>query len=394
MYLYALGEEWKTVGLLVEEQRNFDGMNPFWGTSKYIVRGVRLGVGGGKTPFGRKYLSKTATVCKLCAFLYGFLTCPDMRRTVTYQFRSHAVVTDITGNIPGWCGNRLAYGRAERISIKEGTIISQYYSHFLFFIEVIDVDLQTDLIADYTVLETSLFLFMMLDGEIAFEVPVVGRVAGASGNTCYATYNSKGKFSYCLPAGRHRFCYVVPRAEWVAKNIGHLPRLEPFLESMQKGDDLLGHMPACRIDEGMHVKLGKLFGLKEGKGNDLESLLLRDVKRIIIYYHRLLDRLLGQRVYLIRDYLEKNYADPLLGIGTLGKVFHVTKKTLIETFRNEFGTTPYDYLIQVRMHQARRLLKEEAIPPKEVCSHVGYRDFRSFGIQFKKTFGFPPSECC
>lgn len=317
-----------------------------------------------------------------------------MRRTVTYHFRSHAVVTDITGNTAGWCGERLAYGRAERIDVKEGTIISQYYSHFLFFIEVIDVDLTGDLEADYTVLETSLFLFMMLDGEIAFEVPGIGRVAGTSGNTCYATYNSKGKFTYRLPAGRHRFCYFVPRAEWVAKNIVHFPRLEPFLESMENGNELFGHMPVCRIDEGMHIRLGKLFGLREGKGNDLESLMLRDVKRIIIYYHQLLDAMLGQRVYLIKDYLEKNYADPLLGIGTLVKVFHVTKKTLIETFRSEFGTTPYDYLIQIRMQHARRLLKEGAIPLAEVCSRVGYRDFRSFGIQFKKYFGFSPSECC
>lgn len=362
-------------------------------TSKYFY-GVQSGVGGGKTSFRRKYLSGSALVCKLGTSLYGFPACSDMRRTVIYQFRSHAAVTDITGNIPGWCGNCMTYARAERIDIKEGTIISQYYSHFLFFIEVIDMDLTGDLEADYMVLETSLFLFMMLDGEIAFEVLGLGRVAGASRNTCYATYNGKGKFTYRLPAGRHGFCYIVPRAEWVAKNIGRFPRLEPFLESMEKGDKLFGRMPACRIDEGMHIKLKKLFSLREEKGNDLESLLLRDVKRIIIYYHQLLDAILAQRVYLIKDYLEKNYADPLLGIGTLVKVFHVTKKTLIETFRSEFGTTPYDYLIQIRMQHARRLLKEEAMTLTEVCSRVGYRDFRSFGIQFKKYFGFSPSECC
>ncbi|MCT1525039.1 helix-turn-helix domain-containing protein [Sphingobacterium hotanense] len=317
-----------------------------------------------------------------------------MRRTVTYQFRSHALVTDITGNIPGWCRDRLAYGQAERIDIKEGTIISQYYSHFLFFIEVIDVDLQTDLIADYTVLETSLFLFMMQEGKIAFEVPGVGRVAGASGNTCYATYNSRGEFTYRLPAGRHRFYYIVPRTGWVAKNIGHFPRLEPFLERMQKADDLFGHMPACRIDEGMHVRLGKLFGLREGKGNDLESLMLRDVKRIIVYYHQLLDAMLGQRPYLIRSYIEENYADPLLGNRMLMEVFHVSESTLIGIFRNEFGTTPNTYLISFRMQRAKILLAEGKISATEVAHLVGYGNFRSFSIQFKKLYGFPPSQCC
>ncbi len=339
-------------------------------------------------------MSLQAFVGKFSAIRYGLPTSLNMRRTVTYQFRSHAVVTDITGNIPGWCTDRLAYGRAERIDIKEGTIISQYYSHFLFFIEVIDVDLQTDLIADYTVLERSLFLFMMQDGEITFEVPGVGRVGGTSGNTCYATYNREGKFTYRLPVGGHRFCYIVPRSEWVAKNIGHFPRLKPFLENMESDNDLYGHMPPCRIDEGMHVRLGKLFGLREGKGNDLESLMLRDVKRIIVYYHQLLDAMLGQRPYLIRSYIEDDYADPLLGNRMLMEVFNVSESTLIGIFRREFGTTPNTYLISFRMQRAKTLLAEGKISATEVAHLVGYRNFRSFSIQFKKFYGFPPSQCC
>lgn len=42
-----------------------------------------------------------------------------MKRTVKYMFRSHSVVTDISGNIPRWCRFRLPYAQAERIDVKK-----------------------------------------------------------------------------------------------------------------------------------------------------------------------------------------------------------------------------------------------------------------------------------
>jgi len=75
----------------------------------------------------------------------------------------------------------LPYAKAERIDVKEGIIISQYYSHFLFFLEVIEVDIPTDLQADYMMEDTSLFLFMMLDGNILFHKHDGEHIAEAKG---------------------------------------------------------------------------------------------------------------------------------------------------------------------------------------------------------------------
>lgn len=314
-----------------------------------------------------------------------------MRRSVKFDFRSCAVVTDITGNIPGWCRHRLPYALAERIVIREGTIISQYYSHFLFFIEVIEMDLKADLEADYVMDEISLFLFMMLAGNITFHTPDVEQVAEAAGNTCYATYNRDGKFSFRLPAGRHRLCYIVPRAEWIVKNIRYYPRLKPFLDIMQNGEALFGHMPSCTIGKGMELSLLKLFGRDEMGGKDFEAALLRDAKRVIYHYQKLLDARFSQRVYLIKDYLDKNFADPLLSNNVPAEVFHTTTKTINRDFKKEFNITPGAYLIRVRMLKAKDLLSER-VPVGSVYPQVGYTDLRSFSKQFKQFFGFPPSE--
>ena len=107
---------------------------------------------------------------------------------VKFLFRTLAVVTDITGNIPSLCKYSLPYAKAERTILREGTMVIQFYSHFLFFIEVIDVEIHTDLKADYLIKDTSLFLFMMLEGQINFTIPHGRMITEVSGGSCYVTY--------------------------------------------------------------------------------------------------------------------------------------------------------------------------------------------------------------
>lgn len=317
-----------------------------------------------------------------------------MRRTVKYMFRSHAVVTDITGNIPRWCRFRLPYAQAERIDVKEGTIISQHYSHFLFFIEVLEIDIHTDLQADYLIEDTSLFLFMMLEGNILFQKHDGEHIAEAKENICYATYNRQGTYSFSLQAGRHRLCYIIPRNEWVTKNIRYYPRLEPFLQQMEQNNLPFGHMPSCRIEKGMERSLDKLFGRTEIRDKDLEAVLLRDAKRVLYHYQLAVEEKMTARAYLIKEHMDQNYSDPNLTNKALMDKFYISEKTLIDTFKDEFGETPHRYLINLRMKEAKRLLQIEKKTPTEVSVFVGYDNFRSFRTQFVKTFGFPPSECC
>lgn len=316
-----------------------------------------------------------------------------MRRPVHIAFRSPKAVADITGNLPEWCTDNIPYARAERTVVREGTFISQFYSHFLFFIEVLDIDLHADIVADYTVEHTSLFLFFMLEGKIEFQVPDKEMTMEVDSGTCYATYNHERMFSFSFSKGKHRLCYIVPRTEWVAKNIRSYPRLEQFLKTMMTSENPYGHLPACKISKGMEISLQKLFGRYERAGKDLEAVLLRDAKRVIYHYQTLLDSKLSQRVHLLKGYMERHFSNPELNNASLSGIFHITEKTMIETFKAEFGITPYKYLIQLRMDRAKQILELENKKPSEVCFIVGYTSYRSFRAQFVKTHGISPQEC-
>lgn len=317
-----------------------------------------------------------------------------MQRSFDVEFRTPAIVTDITGNVPRWCPDCLSYAQAERFVFQQGVSVRQFYSHFLFFVEIMDIDLHTELVADFLILEDSLFLFMMLEGTIAFCTANAGAIAEATGKTCYATYNREGRFTFSLPAGKHRLYYILPRTEWIAKNIKHYPRLEPFLENMYNSETPFGYLPTCTITKGMKIGLKKLFGIREEKGRDFEADLLRDAKRVMFHYLNLLEDKLAQRVHLIKDYIDRNYANPELNNALLMEVFHITEKTLIDIFKAEFGTTPYNYLVMLRIEKARQMFEKREKTPTQVYILVGYVNFRSFKVQFKKIHGISPATYC
>lgn len=317
-----------------------------------------------------------------------------MQRSFDIEFRTPAIVTDVTGNIPRWCEDCLTYARAERFIFQEGIAIRQFYSHYLFFVEVMDMELHTQLVADFLIKEASLFLFMMLEGNTSFYTATGEPIAEAKGNTCYAAYNREGRFTFSLPAGKHRLCYILPRAEWIRKNIKHYPRLEPFLENMYNSGVPFGYLPTCTITKGMEISLKKLFQLREEKEMDFEAGLLRDAKWVLFHYQTLLEDKLAQRVHLIKDHIDRNYADPELNNALLMKVFHITEKTLIDSFKAEFDTTPYNYLVALRIEKARLILETRKKTPAQAYILVGYVNFRSFKTQFKKIHGISPSNYC
>lgn len=60
-------------------------------------------------------------------------------------------------------------------------------------------------------------------------------------------------------------------------------------------------------------------------------------------------------------------------------------------FKQIFGTTIFDYLLQARMEKAVELLTSTTIPVTEIAFIVGYQTIGAFSNIFKKHFGYPPT---
>ena len=55
-------------------------------------------------------------------------------------------------------------------------------------------------------------------------------------------------------------------------------------------------------------------------------------------------------------------------------------------------TTPYKYLMEVRLSKAAELLKETDEPISRISSKVGFHQVSHFGKCFREKTGYPPRE--
>lgn len=96
-------------------------------------------------------------------------------------------------------------------------------------------------------------------------------------------------------------------------------------------------------------------------------------------------------VTLIKDYIEERYAKELT-IAEIASSVYLTTTYICLLFKQETGMTINDYVIEVRLREAKRLLSDPSNKTYDICYAVGYKDPSYFSKLFKKHTGFTPSE--
>jgi AraC-like DNA-binding protein len=67
----------------------------------------------------------------------------------------------------------------------------------------------------------------------------------------------------------------------------------------------------------------------------------------------------------------------------------MTPFALLRQFRSVYGMPPYAYLTQVRIEEARKLLRQ-GVPPAEAALAVGFFDQSHLSRHFRRIVGVPP----
>jgi len=81
-----------------------------------------------------------------------------------------------------------------------------------------------------------------------------------------------------------------------------------------------------------------------------------------------------------------------LDIETLARQFYMSKYTFLKHFKRAFSMTPYQYFLEVKMVQAKKLLNEKKLALGEIAMYLGFSDQSHFSNAFKKYFDISPRE--
>lgn len=102
-------------------------------------------------------------------------------------------------------------------------------------------------------------------------------------------------------------------------------------------------------------------------------------------------RLSRSEVELILDHMKQHLDEPI-SLQELADLVGLSRFHFCTSFRRATGKTPHQWLIDLRIAEARRLLQDRRLSITEIALAVGYQTPSSFAHAFRLSVGVTPSE--
>jgi AraC-like DNA-binding protein len=98
----------------------------------------------------------------------------------------------------------------------------------------------------------------------------------------------------------------------------------------------------------------------------------------------------NKRIALLHDYLMNHYREEI-DLKLLANLVNMVEGSLCRFFKENMGITIFEYLNQIKIDFACKLLMDDSMGIVDVCFDSGYNNLSHFNKQFKKSTGVTPS---
>lgn len=93
----------------------------------------------------------------------------------------------------------------------------------------------------------------------------------------------------------------------------------------------------------------------------------------------------------IVKYINEHYMEQIT-LKTIAEVTYFSPSYCENRFKKDMGRSIINYLIDIRIAEAKNLLSESALPLTDVSEKVGFEDYNYFARIFKKRVGYTPRQ--
>jgi len=93
----------------------------------------------------------------------------------------------------------------------------------------------------------------------------------------------------------------------------------------------------------------------------------------------------------ITAYLSENISQSLTN-AQLAQAAHMSESQLIRLFQQHTGTTPHQYLLQLRLNAAQYYLASTDMKLSDIAQQCGFTDASALTNRFRREFGITPRE--
>lgn len=91
------------------------------------------------------------------------------------------------------------------------------------------------------------------------------------------------------------------------------------------------------------------------------------------------------------NYMNQHFGEKIT-IEFLSKLTNMSESNFNRIFKRETEVSPIEYLINIRLKKAKRLLREKNINITEISQKCGFYSLSHFSSCFTRQFGIPPSD--
>lgn len=136
-------------------------------------------------------------------------------------------------------------------------------------------------------------------------------------------------------------------------------------------------------------------------GNDSTITAQEKHRKAAIVFHELLqylyDKFYEEKcIYSKETILMKAYLDDRVmknvSLKELGELVFLSESQVVRNFKRDIGKTPHEYCLEMKLDQAKKLLKNTRLMVKEIAEHLGFCDEHYFSYIFKRKMGRSPLE--
>lgn len=113
--------------------------------------------------------------------------------------------------------------------------------------------------------------------------------------------------------------------------------------------------------------------------NGIQSLKLETKKELL------------SRLQLARQYMDIEFLS-ITEVSEVSAYCNLSEFHFYRSFRQAFGTTPYQYLLNKRLELSRELLGKGDLSITQTALHCNFPDIFTFSKAFKRRYGFSPSQ--
>lgn len=146
--------------------------------------------------------------------------------------------------------------------------------------------------------------------------------------------------------------------------------------------------------------LQTIFTLAKEEGRHFELLLKSKLHEFIylLFLHRHVHKKITDDIYRknakireVIDYINQHYHEDL-SIEQLALLMGYSKPHFMSLFKQHTGISCMDFIIRVRLNQAKQLLINSHLTVLEIAEQVGFPNISHFNRQFKKHYQLTPSQ--